>query len=336
MTIKLDSRILLPVLLGSVLLSASGCKLSDLVDSDDESTSFVALQGRAANADGPMASAVIEVKDSNPATSPITLYANSSGYFSLVQDSAAEDYVELSPPIIIRTDYNDVSYNSVLCNIVYGNLSDAVDTVNIHPLTEFVMYETTGTSSTAYENWTTGASDQYCNEMFAVNFNNTAASLGTDFNFFNTLFSANGTGFDALLRDFSPEGFPLPDASPEFHISDSLGSLTNFAEGLWRIEATGSVGSSSISRTFDESDITITLPDLRAFAQELIEEASEADATINSLTVSIQGDGIGEIGSTVSANLRGSASLSGASAVSRSFNIDINVERIDQTLGAPL
>lgn len=336
MTIKLDSRILLPLLLGGAVLSTPGCKLSDLVDNDDESTTFVALQGRAANADGPMVGAIIEVKDSNPANDPITLYANNSGYFALVQDTDDFDYVELTPPIIIRTDYNETSYNSVLCNIVYRDLSGAIDTVNIHPLTEFVMHETTGTSNTAFDNWTTGASDQYCNEAFAGNFTNTAASLGTDFNFFNTLFSANNTGFDALLRGFSTDGFLPPDADPDFHVTDSLGSLTNFAEGRWLIQATGSAGSSTISSTFDEGDITITLPDLRAFAEELIEEAAEVGAVIESFNVTIQADGLGEIGSTVLANLRGSASLSGAGVVQRNFNIDIQIERIAGNVGDPL
>jgi hypothetical protein len=273
MTYPTCSKLVLPIVIGLASVSLSACKLSDLVGDDDEKTSFVALQGRAANTDGPMAGATINIKDANGQT--FTVFSNASGYFSLQQDTADEGYADLAAPIIVRTDFNETRYNSVLCNVVYSNLSTAIDTVNVNTLTEFVMYETTGTSSTAYDNWTTSAKDQYCNQVFAENFSSTAFGLDSEFNFFNTLFDANNTGFDILLRGFSSSGFALDEPAEGFHVRDSLGSIVNFEDGFWLIQATGNSGSDSISATRAEQAITITLPDLRAFIEELIEEASD-------------------------------------------------------------
>ncbi|MFN3712145.1 MAG: hypothetical protein ACK4SX_00650 [Alcanivoracaceae bacterium] len=332
MTHPTCSKLVLPIVIGLASVSLSACKLSDLVGDDDDNTSFVALQGRAANADGPMAGATIKIKDANGEA--FTVFSNASGYFSLRQDTSEEDYVELVAPIIVSTDYNTDTYNSVLCNIVYSNLSNAIDTVNVHAVTEAVMDATSSTDN-AYSNWEFGAQGNYCNQAFAANFNDAANALDTTFNFFNILFDANGTGFDALQRAFNPEEFE-PPYHGESRIEDSLGSIVNFEDGLWLIQATGNSGSDTISATREEQAITITLPDLRAFIEELIEEASEADITITSLTATIDGDGLGEVGTEVTANLRGSVALQGAAAIRRNFNIDVTVQRVGGDVGGPL
>jgi hypothetical protein len=224
----------------------------------------------------------------------------------------------------------------VLCNVVYSNLSNVIDTVNVNTLTEFVMHKTTDTNNTAYDNWTTGAKDQYCNQLFAETFRSTASGLENEFNFLNTLFDANNTGFDVLLRGFSSEEFELDEPGAFFNIDNGLGSIVNYDEGRWIIEATGTAGSFSINTTREESAITITLADLKAFLEELIEAESAEGVTITSLTATLGGNGLGEINTTVTANVRGSASLSGASVVSRNFNIDVTVLRQAGEVGDPL
>jgi hypothetical protein len=193
-------------------------------------------------------------------------------------------------PIVVRADYNAQGYNAVLCNTVYGEL----DTINVHPLTEFVMAETTGSSGTAFDNWTTGASAEYCNELFANNLRNITYSLETGFNSFSSLFSANGTGFDAILRNFD-SGMMINDNPPaDFHIQDSLGSVANFSDSRWVINVTGNAGPDNISRTVESTGQGVSISDLGELVEELIASTLEVGVDIENMRGSIEGFGVGD------------------------------------------
>ena len=74
---KTYNQLALVAALGAITLT--GCKLSDLTDSDDDGSTVV-LQGRAAIG-APMAGATIDIKDAYGRE--YRVYADGSGYFSL-------------------------------------------------------------------------------------------------------------------------------------------------------------------------------------------------------------------------------------------------------------
>ncbi|MEE4249672.1 MAG: hypothetical protein V2I38_03720 [Alcanivoracaceae bacterium] len=317
-------------------IALTGCKLSDLVDGD-EKTSFVALQGTATTTSGPMIGARVDIKDANG--NEFAAYVESSGYFSLVQDPEDEDseYVELQAPIILSVDYNEETYRSVLCNIVYGPFGAAIDTVNVHPLTEFVMDETTGSVDTAYAGWSEGDSEDYCNNSFFVtNYNNIASSLegnGT-FNFFNTLFNANDTGFDSVLRDFDPE-MTIGEAPSDFHLVNGLGSLVMIPGTAWDGTATGTFAGESVEEVGDGIQIDITPEGLADTLEDLLSEVAESDIEVQSLSITAEGNGIGEIGTTAKVRVKGSAALVGAEIISKSFDITLDLVRVEGGVSVP-
>ena len=311
-------------------IGLTGCKLSDLVDGD-EKTSFVALQGTATTTSGPMIGARVDIKDANG--NEFAAYVESSGYFSLVQDPDDEEkeYVELQAPLILSVDYNEETYRSVLCNIVYSQFGAAIDTVNVHPLTEFVMDKTTGSVDSAYADWEEGASSDYCqNPFFVENFNNIASSLegnGT-FNFFNTLFSANDTGFDSVLRDFNPEMLPDGEADEDFHLVDGLGSLVMVPGTSWNGTAVGSFGSEAIDESAEGIQIDITPEGLADTLEDLLSN-EESEVELQSLSISAEGNGIGEIGTTATVRLKGTAALAGAELITRKFDLTLDLVRVE-------
>ena len=324
------------------VVGLSGCKLSDLIDSD-ESSKFVALQGTAATADGPMIGARVDIKDANG--NEFAAYVDSSGYFSLTQDPDDEDeeYIELRAPLILSVDYNEQTYRSMLCNIVYSQFGDAIDTVNIHPLTEFVMAETAGTTGTDYANWTEGASETYCSlGGFVTSYNNIAHTLAGNivtnpyseeeyqgaFNFFNTLFNADGTGFDEVLDNFDP-GMQIDEAPEWFRISNSLGSLNLLPGTSWNGTATGRFGADTINETGDNIQISITPDGLAETLEDLLSNQAENEIELQSLSISAEGLGIGEIGTTATVRLKGTAALVGASIVNRDFDITLELVRVE-------
>ena len=319
---KTFNRLALVAALGTITLT--GCKLSDLTDSDDD-TSTVALQGRAAIG-APMAGATIDIKDANSNT--YRVYADASGYFSLVLDEeeflprGVESSTLLRGPIIVRATFNETEYHSVLCNVVYGEF----DSVNVHPLTDYVMNETADVA-TAYNMWTSGASDNYCNEEFMDNFRNTAATLETTFNFFNSAFDANGTGFDAVLDSFNPETFTAEPAADNFRILNGLGSLVLVPGTTWAATATGTFDGDPVNEE-RTGEVEITADGLRELIGNVLESAAEDEIEIDSLTITLEGDGIGEIGTQVTAVLKGKAGLASLGFVTRSFNVTVELERI--------
>lgn len=323
------------------VIGLSGCKLSDLIDSD-ESSKFVALQGTAATAEGPMIGARVDIKDANG--NEFAAYVDSSGYFSLTQDPDEEDeeYIELRAPLILSVDYNEQTYRSMLCNIVYSQFGDAIDTVNVHPLTEFVMAKTAGTTSTDYADWTSGASEKYCSTgAFVERYNNIAHTLTGNivtnpyseeeyqgaFNFFNTLFSANGTGFDEVLDNFDPEMI-INEAPEWFRISNSLGSLNLLPGTSWDGAATGRFGSETVNEFAENIDISVTPEGLAETLEDLLRSLAENEIELQSLSISAEGLGIGEIGTTATVHLKGTAALVGASIVNRDFDITLELERV--------
>ena len=297
----------------------AGCKLSDLTDSD-ESTSRTLIQGRAA-VGAPMVGATIDIKDANG--QQFRVYSDGSGYFSLILDSEEDDFEDLAAPIIVRATNNEDVYPSVLCNIVYGEL----DSVNVHPVTEYVMDQTAAVD-TAYALWETTGKTGYCNAAFAYNFRATASTLDTTFNFFNSAFDADGTGFDAILDSFNPDTFTPIAAAEDFHILNGLGSLVIIPGTTWSSTASGTFA----GQPYEDSrvtEITVTADGLRNLIDALLEEESAQDVEIESLTITVEGDGIGEEGTTVQANLKGKA---GVGLVTRSFNITVDLERIANIL----
>ncbi|MDF1628581.1 MAG: hypothetical protein P1U78_02190 [Alcanivoracaceae bacterium] len=319
----------------------SGCKLSDLVDGD-EKTSFVALQGTATTTDGPMVGARVDIKDANGAE--YVAYVESSGYFSLEQDPEDEDteYSPLEGPIILRVDYNEQTYHSVLCNVVYSQFGSTIDTVNVHTLTDFVMRGTADVGE-AYDVWNDGASGDFCsNTGFIWNFNDLAYSLegnGT-FNFFNTLFSADNTGFDSVLRNFDPESFnpetDLDEAPSDFHIVDGLGSLVSTPGTAWNGTATGTFAGETVNEVGEGIQIDITPEGLTETLEDLLSGAVENEVELQSLSISAQGDGIGEVGTTAVVRLKGSAAVAGAELVSKSFDITLDLELVEGELIPPI
>lgn len=304
----------------SAILAASsaglaGCKISDLNDSDDN-TSFTAIQGRAA-VGAPMVGATIDIKDANG--QQFRVYTDGSGYFSLTLDSEEDGFEELAAPIIVRATNNEDVYHSVLCNIVYGEF----DSVNVHPLTEYVMDETAPVA-TAYAMWETTGKTGYCNAEFAYNFRATASTLGTDFNFFNSAFDANGTGFDAILDSFNPNTFVPVAAADNFHIVNGLSSLVVIPGTTWSSTASGTFDGAAYadSRT---AEIAVTAEGLRELIDTLLEEEAAQEVEIESLVITLEGDGIGEEGTTVQANLKGKADVG---LITRNFNITVDLERI--------
>ena len=117
---KTFNRLALVAALGAITLT--GCKLSDLTDSEDDGSKVV-LQGRAAIG-APMAGATIDIKDANG--NSYRVYADASGYFALeIEEEEFRPRLivptsELRAPVIVRATFNESEYHSVLCNVVYG------------------------------------------------------------------------------------------------------------------------------------------------------------------------------------------------------------------------
>lgn len=297
------------------VIGLSGCKLSDLNDAD-KNTSTTLIQGRAA-VGAPMVGATIDIKDANG--QEFRVYSDGSGYFALTLDSEEDVFDDLAAPILVRATNNEDVYHSVLCNIVYGEF----DSVNVHPLTEYVMDETAPVA-TAYAMWETTGKTGYCNAAFAYNFRATASTLGTDFNFFNSAFDANGTGFDAILDSFNPATFTPVAAADDFHIMNGLNSLVVIPGTTWSSTASGTFDGAAYadSRT---GEITVTAEGLRELIDTLLEEEAAQEVEIESLVITLEGDGIGEEGTTVQANLKGKADVG---LITRNFNITVDLERI--------
>ena len=318
------SMLPLALLIGGATL-LGGCKLSDLNDDDDDDGPTVVLQGRAA-VGGPMIGATIDIKDADGRE--FRVYSDASGYFSLTldDDDVAPRFIapatSLTAPIIVRADYNESTYHSVLCNIVYGER----DSVNVHPLTQYVM-NSTATVASAYANWTDGASDDYCNAAFNDVFRDTAATLGSPFNFFNSAFSANGSGFDATLASFNPATFDRGTAAEGFHIANGLGSLVLIPGTVWSGTVSGKFGEDTIEEMV-EQELDVDAAGLRSLVEELLAGYSRDSIEIESLTAVVEGDGTGEAGTTFKAVLKGKAAINGLSVVTRSFNITMELERI--------
>lgn len=293
----------------------AGCKLSDLTDSD-ESTSKTLIQGRAA-VGAPMVGATIDIKDANG--QQFRVYSDGSGYFALILDSEEDSFEDLVAPIIVRATNNEDVYHSVLCNIVYGEF----DSINVHPVTEYVM-DQTASVDTAYNLWETTGKTGYCNAAFAYNFRATASTLDSTFNFFNSAFDADGTGFDAILDSFNPATFTPVAAADDFHILNGLGSLVVIPGTTWSSTASGTFA----GQDYEDSritEITVTADGLRDLVDTLLEEEAAQEVEIESLVITLEGDGIGEEGTTVQANLNGKADVG---LVTRSFNITVDLERV--------
>jgi hypothetical protein len=309
---KSVTRHVLIACLATALTGLAGCEISG---SDDNSEATL-IQGRAA-VGVPMVGATIDIKDANG--QQFRVYSNGSGYFALVLDSEADNFEDLAAPIIVRATNNEDVYHSVLCNIVYGEF----DSVNVHPVTEYVMNQT-ASADTAYALWETTGKTGYCNAAFAHNFRATASTLGTTFNFFNSAFDADGTGFDAILDSFNPATFTPVDAADDFHIQNGLGSLVVIPGTIWSSTASGTFD----GQAYDDSrtaEITVTAEGLRNLIDTLLEEETAQDVEIKSLVITLEGDGTGEEGTSVLANLKGKAD---AGSITRSFNITVDLERI--------
>lgn len=308
----------LAAIAAATAISLTGCKLSDLNDSDED-TRTTPVQGRAAIG-APMVGATIDIKDANG--QEFRVYSDGTGYFALVLDSEEDVFDDLAAPVIIRATNNEDVYHSVLCNIVYGEF----DSVNVHPLTEYVMDETASVA-TAYALWETTGKDGYCNAAFAYNFRAAASTLGTAFNFFNSAFDADGTGFDAVLDSFNPNTFMPVAAADDFHILNGLGSLVVIPGTTWSATASGTFD----GETFEDSrtgEITVNAEGLRDLIDTLLEDEAAQEVEIESLVITLEGDGIGEEGTIVQANLRGRAALADLGFVTRNFNINVDLERI--------
>ena len=225
-------------------------------------------------------------------------------------------------PVIVRATFNESVYHSVLCNVVYGEF----DSVNVHPVTQYVMNETAAVAS-AYDMWTSGASSNYCNENFVDVFRGTASSLETTFNFFNSAFDANGTGFDALLDSFNPGLFEHGEADEGFPILNGLGSLALIPGTTWSATAVGTFDGNPVEEQ-RTGEVEVTADGLRELIRDVLEDAAEDEIDIESLTITLEGDGIGEIGTQVSARLKGKAALAGLGFVTRSFDVTVELERI--------
>lgn len=319
---KTFNRLALVAALGAITLT--GCKLSDLTDSEDDGSKVV-LQGRAAIG-APMAGATIDIKDANG--NSYRVYADASGYFALeIEEEEFRPRLivptsELRAPVIVRATFNESEYHSVLCNVVYGEF----DSVNVHPLTDYVMNETAAVA-TAYDMWTSGASSNYCNATFVEIFRDTASTLGTSFNFFNSAFEANGSGFDALLDSFNPETFERDSADAGFRVVNGLGSLALIPGTTWAASATGTFDGNPVNEQ-RTGEVEITADGLRELIAGVLENAAEDEIEIESLTITLEGDGVGEIGTQVTAILKGRAALAGLGFVARSFNVTVELERI--------
>jgi hypothetical protein len=237
-------------------------------------------------------------------------------------------------------DYNesDLSFSAVQYRLQRVRRR-SIDTVNVHPLTEFVhernrrwrnrqsLWLTLG--------WTDGASNGYCNNGFFVqNYNNIASSLegnGT-FNFFNTLFSVDEKGFDAVLRDFDP-GMAINDAPEGFHLTNGLGSLNLLSDTSWSGTASGKFGNEIVDISDTGIQLSITPEGLADALEGLLGEVAENEIELQSLSISAEGNGIGEVGTTAKVRLKGSASLVGASVISRSFDVTFDLVRVE---GGPI
>lgn len=298
--------------LAAAITGLTGCELSGS-DGNSEAT---LIQGRAAT-DTPMVGATIDIKDANG--QQFRAYSDGSGYFALILDSEEDSFEDLAAPIIVRATNNEDVYHSVLCNIVYGEL----DSVNVHPLTEYVMDQTTSVDD-AYALWETTGKAGYCNADFAYNFRATASTLGTTFNFFNSAFDANDSGFDAILDSFNPATFTPVAAADNFHIINGLGSLVVIPGTIWSTTASGTFDGLPYADSRNE-EITVTAEGLRSLIDTLLEEETAKEVDIESLAITLEGDGIGEEGTIVQANLKGKAVVD---MVTRKFNITVELERI--------
>lgn len=298
--------------LAATIAGLTGCKISGS-DGNSEAT---LMQGRAAT-DTPMVGATIDIKDANG--QQFRVYSDGSGYFALVLDSEEDSFDDLAAPIIVRATNNEDVYHSVLCNIVYGEF----DSVNVHPLTEYVMDQTTAVDS-AYALWETSAKGDYCNAAFAYNFRAAASTLGTNFNFFNSAFDANNTGFDLILNSFNPVTFTPVAAADDFHIVNGLGSLVVIPGTIWSVSASGTFNGLPYDDSRSE-EVAVTAEGLRNLIDTLLEDETAQDVEIESLVITLEGDGIGEEGTTVQANLKGKAVVDTAS---QAFNITVDLERV--------
>lgn len=321
-------------------VTLAGCKLSDMVD-DDRTT---VLQGYVADQNGPLsAGSQVEIRDGDGRSYTTRLQANGQFSLTLDWDDAHDDclensdpwqevnsceYVEwLDSPVMVRVQHNGESdtgspyYYSVLCNVIYD---DGRDQVNVNNITDSVLRKVAAPVD-ADDDWEIVATN-YCARDFADAFNETAADLGTDFNFFN----GPANGFNGLLKSFADDA--LDGAEPQ-QIQNSIGSLSAYPDTNWEVAYQGTVDGAPESAgptnigSLDESPLDIIGGALEDLFNDVTEEHPdiELDDVLEITSLSISANGLGEVGTEVTATLKGKLSYL---LISREFNLTFNLKGV--------
>ena len=96
----------------------------------------------------------------------------------------------------------------------------------------------------------------------------------------------------------------------------------------WNGTAVGSFGAEAIDESAEGIQIDITPEGLADTLEELLSDG-ESNVELQSLNISAEGNGIGEIGTTATVRLRGNAALAGAELITRKFDLTLDLVRVE-------
>lgn len=255
----------------------------------------------------------------------VQVQTDTSGNFSANTTS-------LTPPIALLVSDGTNDYVSV---------SPGKDGVaNITPLTTLALAMSLNTADldAVLANWSTFAplvdEDAVLDAIRIINANlaaayNTASVDETSYNFFTSVFAANGNGFDGLLDAINAVSCTITDGVPivyacngsTFNLAIDTSAYLDFgdlglvvaADSTWGLVTTVSMYGQSESQTDIVDDLSV--PRTQVAMEELgvltVDALSGGDMsfTINSFALGSQGDG--SVGSKVLGEMKGTVYISG-------------------------
>ncbi|MED5238442.1 MAG: carboxypeptidase-like regulatory domain-containing protein [Pseudomonadota bacterium] len=305
-------------------ITLSGCKLTDLTDSDsddDDMTAATLLQGTVTESSGsPAVGATVDIKDAHGDAKRLT--TDSAGRFVWNDEfeegdtDATDPFFGLKAPVLIRATVNgaeNTEYYSVLCNTVYAS----GNRVNANALTHYTMDQTTAISADLFDNWDNwelAPQNNYCNQSFAENLTEIAGTLD-GFNFFNSLIPSDSlpTAVQDGLDELAHNG-NIGISTGLNDVEDSLGSLFAGYFVTWTLDYDGTIDGQAAtgSEPYPMSQ-PITVQQLKDQIVTLV--ADEAgSARVGSLSIkALNGTRLGDDGTVITASLAGNVEALGQS-----------------------
>lgn len=200
-----------------LLLSACGGSGDS---SNDNGGATISLTGTAAS--GLPIAGSVSVIDANGDEASVTI--NSDGSFT-IQVSG------MTAPFLLRTTHNDTAQPSQYSYSTVANV-----TINVTPLTSLALFiaHSQGDLSTLYNNWSSstgmlsGAQIENARAIINANLSTRLQDAGLNaatYDFFSTVFAANGNGIDSVLDGLR---ISLDLSGGSFSVNDSTNTPTGF------------------------------------------------------------------------------------------------------------